>query len=115
MDLETNRLVMRPINDRDFAQLHSILTEPGVRRYLCDDVIIPESQTRDFITRSGELLASEGGSGLWGVRRKGELSVASTDTPNVASIALLEKLGFALTEQRMAKGLATSFFELREG
>ena len=114
MDLETNRLVMRPINDRDFAQLHSILTEPGVRRYLCDDVIIPESQTRDFITRSGELLASEG-SGLWGVPRIGELGVASTDTPNVASIALLEKLGFALTEQRMAKGLATSFCELREG
>ena len=166
MELSTVRLVMHPISDSDFTELHSILTEPGVRRYLCDDVIIPESQTRDFISRSRELLAAEG-SGLWGVRRTSEPDLlgcvgfwyfheparlellfamservwrrgyareaaqrmieygreqlgmrsilASTDTPNVASIGLLEKLGFVLTEQGMAKGLATSFFELREG
>jgi ribosomal-protein-alanine N-acetyltransferase len=166
MQLTTHRLVMHPISDSDFSELHSILTEPGVRRYLCDDVIIPESQTRDFISRSRELFAAEGG-GLWGVRRKPEPDLlgcvgfwhfheparlellfamservwrrgyareaaqrmieygreqlgmrsilASTDTPNTASIGLLEKLGFVLTEQRMTKGLATSFFELREG
>ena len=32
----------------------------------------------------------------------------------LASIALLEKLGFVLTEERISKGLPTSFFELRE-
>jgi RimJ/RimL family protein N-acetyltransferase len=40
--------------------------------------------------------------------------LASTDSPNLASIALLEKLGFVLTEERNSKGLPTSFFELRE-
>ncbi len=165
MLLTTDRLVMHPIGDADFAELHTILTEPGVRRYLCDNVIIPESQTREFIARSRELLADEG-AGLWGVRKESEPELlgcvgfwyfhepprlellfamservwrlgyaceaaqrmieygrerlgmrsilASTDTPNLASIGLLEKLGFVLTEQRIAKGLATSFFELRE-
>ena len=166
MNLTTGRLVMHPINEGDFAELHGILTEPGVRRYLCDDVIIPESQTRDFISRSRDLFTVEG-AGLWGVRRESTPALlgcvgfwyfheparlellfamsehvwrrgyareaaqrmieygreqlgmrcilASTDTLNVASIGLLERLGFVLTEQRMAKGLATSFFELREG
>ena len=164
--LTTARLVLNPISDADFTELHAILTEPGVRRYLCDDVIIPQSQTREFLSRSRELLAVEG-AGLWGVRRKSEPDLlgcvgfwyfheparlellfamservwrrgyareaaqrmidygreqlgmrrilASTDTPNVASIGLLAKLGFVLTEQGTAKGLATSFFELREG
>lgn len=164
--LTTPRLVLNPISEGDFVELHAILTEPGVRRYLCDDVIIPESQTRDFISRSRELLGAHGG-GLWGVRRKSEPDLlgcvgywyfheparlellfamservwrrgyareaaqrmigygreqlgmrsilASTDTPNVASIGLLERLGFVLTEQGTAKGLATSFFELRDG
>ncbi len=165
MYLTTPRLALNPIAESDFAELHAILTEPGVRRYLCDNVIIPESQTHEFISRSCELLADEG-AGLWAVRKKPEPELlgcvgfwyfheplrlellfamservwrrgyareaaqrvieygrerlgmrsilASTDTPNVASIGLLEKLGFVLTEQRTAKGLPTSFFELRE-
>jgi hypothetical protein len=45
MHLTTPRRVLDPIGCDDFAELHAILTEPGVRRYLCDNVIIPESQT----------------------------------------------------------------------
>ena len=154
---------MRPLVDADFAEFHAILTEPGVRRFLCDDVIIPETQTREFITHSRELRAKER-AGLWGVRRRDEHELlgcvgywyfhepprlellyalterawgcgyateaarrmidygreqlamstilASTDAPNVASIRVLEKLGFELTERRMAKGLDTFFFAL---
>ncbi len=162
--ITSERLVMRPLVDADFTELHAILTEPGVRRFLCDDVIIPETQTREFITRSRELQSNEG-VGLWGVRRRDERELlgcvgywyfhelprlellyaltervwrrgyateaarrmidygreqlamstilASTDAPNVASIRVLEKLGFQLTERRKAKGLDTAFFELR--
>ena len=162
-EIMTERLVMRPIVDADFNELHAILTEPGVRRFLCDDVIIPETQTREFITRSGELHANER-AGLWGVRRRDEVELlgcvgywyfhepprlellyaltervwgcgfateaarcmidygreeltmstilASTDAPNVASIRVLEKLGFQRTEQRKAKGLDTASFAL---
>ncbi len=62
---------MRPLEDADFPELHALLTEPGVRKYLCDDAIIPESRTREFLERSRELLAAEG-AGLWGIRRPGE-------------------------------------------
>lgn len=154
---------MRPLVDADIAELHAILTEPGVRRFLCDDVIIPETQTREFITRSRELHANER-VGLWGVYRRDERELlgcigywyfhepprlellyaltervwgygyaaeaarrmidygreqlamstilASTDAPNVASIRVLEKLGFRLTERREAKGVDTLFFAL---
>jgi RimJ/RimL family protein N-acetyltransferase len=39
--------------------------------------------------------------------------LASTDAPNVASVRVLERLGFELTERRLAKGLDTAFFALR--
>jgi ribosomal-protein-alanine N-acetyltransferase len=155
---------MRPLIDADFAELHAILTEPGVRRFLFDDVIIPEAQTREVITRSRELHSNER-AGLWGVHRLDEREVlgcvgywyfhepprlellyaltervwgcgfateaarrmidygreqlamstilASTDAPNIASIRVLEKLGFRLTERRKANGLDTLFFALR--
>jgi RimJ/RimL family protein N-acetyltransferase len=39
--------------------------------------------------------------------------LASTDVPNLASIALLQNLGFVATEQRVSNELPTAFFELR--
>jgi [ribosomal protein S5]-alanine N-acetyltransferase len=163
MDLTSARLVMRPLDDADFADLHALLTEPGVRRYLCDNVIIPESHTREYLQRSCELWANES-AGLWGVWRPGETNLlgivgywyfheparlellyalservwhigyateaarcminygrqhlglttvlASTDTPNSASIKVLERLGFVMTERRTSHGLDTSFFSL---
>ncbi len=154
---------MHPLDDGDFAELHALLTEPGVRRYLCDNVIIPESQTREYLQRSCDLWANES-AGLWGVRRPEETNLlgivgfwyfhepprlellyalservwhqgyateaarrmidygrqhlglttvlASTDTPNGASIKVLERLGFVMTERRTSNGLDTSFFSL---
>jgi ribosomal-protein-alanine N-acetyltransferase len=153
---------MRRLRESDVPALHAILTEPGVRRYLCDDVIIPEAQTRDYVLTSQRL--EQEGAGLWGVRLVGEdellgiagfwyfhepprlellyaLSekvwgrgyaseaascmidfgrthlgmrevLASTDSPNVASIRVLERLGFVLTERRQSNNLDTSFFAL---
>lgn len=165
MKLTSARLVMLPLQDADFADLHALLTEPGVRRYLCDDVIIPEAQTREYLQRSRELWANES-AGLWAVRRPSETNLlgivgywyfhepprlellyalsergwhqgyateaarcmidygrqhlglttvlASTDTPNSASIKVLERLGFEMTERRTSHGLDTSFFSLPE-
>jgi ribosomal-protein-alanine N-acetyltransferase len=156
---------MHPLQDADFADLHALLIEPGVRRYLCDNVIIPESQTREYLQRSRDLWANES-AGLWGVRRPAETNLlgvvgywyfhepprlellyalservwhqgyateaarclidygrehlglttilASTDTPNTASIKVLERLGFVMTERRNSHGLDTSFFSLYE-
>jgi ribosomal-protein-alanine N-acetyltransferase len=154
---------MRPLTKDDITPLHAILTEPGVRRYLCDDVIIPESQVREWVQRSAAMLTTEG-SGLWGIRLPSEEALlgmvgfwyfhepprlellyalservwgrgyaneaasrmvdygrtqlgmtdvlASSDTPNVASIKVLERLGFVMTERRTLHGLDTSLFTL---
>lgn len=64
--LFTERLVMRPLHERDAAIFHALLTEPGVRRYLLDDVIISQEQAHEFLQRSARLLASDG-AGLWSI------------------------------------------------
>jgi [ribosomal protein S5]-alanine N-acetyltransferase len=64
--LFTERLVMRPLQHSDLAPFHALLTEPGVRRYLLDDAIVPEAQARDILHRSARLLAADG-AGLWGI------------------------------------------------
>lgn len=154
---------MRPLESEDYPAFHGLLVEPGVRRYLCDDQVLPEDVTRGFLDRSLELLARDG-SGLWGIRRSADdellgvvgfwyfhepprcellyaLServwhngyaseaarcmidygrrllgmtdiLASTDTPNLASIRVLERLGFVRTDRKLVNGRDTSFFSL---
>jgi ribosomal-protein-alanine N-acetyltransferase len=154
---------MRPLDLGDYPAFHDLFVEPGVRRYLCDDQILPHEVTRGFLERSRDLLVREGG-GLWGIRRpeadellgvvgywyfheppRRELLyalserewhkgyaieaarcmidygrsrlglttiLASTDTPNLASIRVLERLGFVRTDRRQVHGLDTSFFSL---
>jgi ribosomal-protein-alanine N-acetyltransferase len=161
--LYSERLVMRPLTDPDYPEFHALFIEPGVRRYLCDDKILPEDVTRGFLERSRDLLSSEG-AGLWGIRlpnqdallgvvgywyfhelprlellyalsekvwHRGYASeaarcmidygrrrlkmttiLASCDTPNLASIRVLERLGFVRTDQRISNGRDTSFFSL---
>jgi RimJ/RimL family protein N-acetyltransferase len=65
--LQSARLVMHPLAEPDFPAFHALLTEPGVRRYLCDDRILPEDETRGFLERSRALFAEER-AGLWGIR-----------------------------------------------
>jgi RimJ/RimL family protein N-acetyltransferase len=49
----------------------------------------------------------------YGRSRLGMTTVlASTDTPNLASIRVLERLGFVRTDRRLVNGLDTSFFSL---
>ena len=154
---------MRPLAEEDYDEFHALLTEPGVRRYLCDDRILSTEETRGFLEQSRRLLANES-AGLWAIRRPEEAALlgivgywyfheppqlellyalsegvwklgyateasrrmidygrqrlnlaiilASTDTPNVASIRVLERLGFVFTDRRSSNGLDTSFFAL---
>jgi [ribosomal protein S5]-alanine N-acetyltransferase len=64
MNLETERLVLRPVAPDDHDTLHALFTEPGVRRVIFDDVIIPPQQTAEIIEKSGRLFETER-FGLW--------------------------------------------------
>jgi len=73
-ELQTARLVLRPLRAADADELHALWTAPGVRRYLWDDQVIPRERTTAVITESERLFTAEG-YGLWGARDRasGEL------------------------------------------
>lgn len=63
--LGSARLSLIPVTGTDLDRLHRLLTEPGVRRFLCDDAILPRETIAGLIADSLELHPS--GLGLWGV------------------------------------------------
>lgn len=64
MTLVTERLVLRPVAPPDHRALHELFTQPGVRRVIFDDEIIPFAQTTDIISKSETLFAARQ-YGLW--------------------------------------------------
>lgn len=66
-DLETPRLRLAPFRSDEAGLLHQLWMDPGVRRYLWDDQVIPPEQTAEILTKSEELFRQHG-YGLWAVR-----------------------------------------------
>jgi ribosomal-protein-alanine N-acetyltransferase len=62
--IETARLMMRPFRSDDVDEMHSLWTDPDVRRYLWDDVKITREQAQEVVTQSIELFGSRG-IGFW--------------------------------------------------
>lgn len=163
-ELRTKRCVLRPIAPGDAEALHEMFVNPGVRRFLWDDRVIPMQQTVATIAQSQQMFADHG-FGLWGVwlfeartpcgfgglwpfREPPDLELlygvaepfwrrgyateiaqavvaycfgslgmpeirASTDAANVASVRVLDKLGFSRVRRATVGGLDTVFFEMK--
>jgi ribosomal-protein-alanine N-acetyltransferase len=62
--LASERLVLQPVAPSDHASLHAMFTEPGVRRVIFDDAVIPPEQTEEIIAKSVALFAQQR-FGLW--------------------------------------------------
>jgi RimJ/RimL family protein N-acetyltransferase len=104
--LETERLVLRPLDRGDADALHRVSNESGVRRYLWDDEQVPEATIRDLIAQSNRMFSSEK-IGLFGVRMRG-----SEDLLGFCGFVRLEgteepELGYELTRKAWGRGLAT--------
>ncbi len=69
-EIETARLHLRPLELSEAEALHGLWTDPGIRRYLFDNEIIPLPQVEREIRESLDLHVAKG-YGLWGVRRLG--------------------------------------------
>ncbi len=67
VELTSARLRLRPLASSDVDLMHQLWTDPDVRKFLWDDVIIPRDQTAAVIAASNADFA-ERGYGLWGVR-----------------------------------------------
>ena len=61
--LRTPRLTLRPIRADDLDWLHVLLTDPDVKRYLCDDHIMPHQEVAELVDRA--LALAPQGLGIW--------------------------------------------------
>ena len=62
--IRTGRLALRPLAPTDLDAVHALWTQPGVRRFLFDDVTIPRPVAAEMLAESGRLM-HEMGRGLW--------------------------------------------------
>ena len=67
MTITTARLSLSPMTLDDLEAVHSLWTDPGVRRFLFDDQVIPIEQTESEISDSTGRFAVNG-CGLWVAR-----------------------------------------------
>ena len=162
-EIATARLRLRPLTPPDLDALHRLLIQPGVRRYLLDDEVIPRGRAQSFIDMSIASFDAHG-YGLWGATVKDsealigfcgfwrfhdpprlellyglgddaggrglatEMAVAmirhgfdalgftrieaSTDPPNTASVAVMERAGMTFWKREVTNGLDTIYFAI---
>ena len=58
--LSTPRLTLRPCSLDDVPALHALWIDPDVRRWLWDDLVIPEASARDVVEESLVTFAARG-------------------------------------------------------
>lgn len=73
-DLDTRRMVLRPFAPADAKELLALFREPGVRRFLLDDVLVTEEWLADEIAGSEDRFTASG-TGLWCLRLRGETDI----------------------------------------
>ncbi len=69
--LYTERLVLRPCSMDDLSELHRHWTDPGVRRFLWDDLVIPV-ETAEAVIRDSMDSFQTHGFGQWVILQKKE-------------------------------------------
>lgn len=69
LEIETARLSLRPCRESDIDDLHRLWTDPQVRKYLWDDVIITREQAAEVVSASLESF-ERNGFGQWVVSLK---------------------------------------------
>lgn len=62
--LTTDRLRLEPFRLEEVDGLHALWTEPDVRRYLWDDVVIPREQAAEVVASMVDS-AAQSGFGMW--------------------------------------------------
>ncbi len=67
--LETKRLRLRPLAEADIPALHRFWTQPGVRRYLWDNVIISVKRVAEIVAGSTAFF-DQCGSGFFAIESK---------------------------------------------
>jgi RimJ/RimL family protein N-acetyltransferase len=104
--LRTRRLVLRPCRADDVAALHALWTDRDVRRWLWDDVVIPEASARDVVRESLATFAAHG-FGQWVVAEREDAPLLGCAGLRPFDSGREIELLYALHPSRWGEGLAT--------
>jgi ribosomal-protein-alanine N-acetyltransferase len=104
--IQTARLSLRPYCDPDVDQLHALWTDPGVRRFLWDDLVISSEQAAEVVARSVADWADRG-YGQWVIGLHGCPALAGFCGFRPASWSNAPELLFGLAPPYWRQGLAT--------
>ncbi len=102
--LQTPRLLLRPVAERDVPELAALLAEPGVYRFLLDGVPATTSVARDLVAASAAGFL-EGGVGVFHATRRDDGAFVGMAGLRRAEIGGLE-LVCALWPRCWGQGLA---------
>ncbi|ETW97128.1 MAG: hypothetical protein ETSY1_23915 [Candidatus Entotheonella factor] len=108
--LETQRLILQPVEAGEAAELHAIFAQEGVYRYLTDGVSMPLTWVEGII-RDSEAAFEARGLGLWSVREhRAQPIIGLTGFREFYDPPVLELL-YALLPAYWHRGLATEMAE----
>jgi RimJ/RimL family protein N-acetyltransferase len=108
--IETPRLNMRPLAMDDVDDLYHLLVDPGVRKFLLDDLIIPR-ETAIAVVESGADSFATHGFGFWAICYKdvpeligfGGLRHFTEDGAEMGEVEIL----YGVAPDHWGKGIAT--------
>lgn len=99
--LSTPRLQFRPWHRNDLAALHQLWTDPDVRRYLLDDIVISKERAAEFIDTAA---------GSWSRTGLGMSSLSMRGSTEIIGFAGLHWLDERKREAELKYGLAPAFW-----
>ena len=102
----TQRMQLSPVEKIEADELHQIWTQPEVRRYLWDDLIIPKTQTKEIINQSLSAFANKK-YGLWVARLINQTNIIGFSGYWQFFTPPQTQLLYGLSPQYWGKGLAT--------
>jgi ribosomal-protein-alanine N-acetyltransferase len=104
--IETQRLILKPITKSDRDPLHAIFIDPYVRKYLCDDKILPLQQIEEMLDENQKHFAAEK-FGLWFIETKSDRQIIGFVGLWYFFEEPQPQLVYALLPQATKKGYAT--------
>ena len=104
--LETERLLLRPLEADEVDSLYRFSNEPNVRLYLWDDKLVSEATIKSLISQSDRMFSKER-VGVFGVRMRGREDLLGFC--GFVRLAGMEEseLWYELTQEVWGRGLAT--------
>ncbi len=104
--LETSRLRLKPILESELDIFHRILVDPYVRRYLCDDLVLPVQQASKMLQESQKLFQEEK-LGLWFIETRNKAEIIGFVGLWYFFAENQPQLAYALLPHETKKGYAT--------